>query len=47
MNTIGFIGGGRVVKILLNSFSRSGIQFQEVIVSDPDQDVLNKLQRGD
>jgi pyrroline-5-carboxylate reductase len=45
MNTIGFVGGGRVVRILLNSFARSGIQFQKVIVTDPNQDVLDKLQQ--
>jgi pyrroline-5-carboxylate reductase len=44
MNTIGFIGGGRVVKILLNSFAKSGVMFRKIIVTDPNPEVLAKLQ---
>jgi len=41
--TIGFIGGGRVTKILLQAFQNKGAQFSKVVVTDPNPDVLAKL----
>ncbi len=33
--SIGFVGGGRVARILLEGFRRGGVQFSEIIVADP------------
>lgn len=43
--TIGFIGGGRVTRIILEGFKRKGIEFQEIFVSDVNPDVLTSLKR--
>jgi pyrroline-5-carboxylate reductase len=40
---IGFIGGGRVAKIILKGWSRVGKLPTKIIVSDTNADVLNKL----
>jgi pyrroline-5-carboxylate reductase len=42
-NSIGFIGGGRVVAILLGGWQRAGILPGEVIVADSDPAVLQRL----
>jgi len=42
--TIGFIGGGRVVKIILTAFKKKDILFQDTVVYDPDERVLDGLQ---
>jgi len=42
--TIGFIGGGRVVKIILTAFKKRDIQFKDMLVYDPDEGVLAGLQ---
>jgi len=39
----GFIGGGRVTKILLQAFSNKNVQFSKIVVTDTNQDVLNNL----
>lgn len=40
---IGFVGGGRVVRIFLQGFKNRGIKFQKVTVLEPDKKALEKL----
>ena len=40
---IGFIGGGRITAIFLSAWKGGGIDLKEVIVSDPDAEVLASL----
>lgn len=40
---IGFIGGGRVARIILKGFKNRGIKFQNVYVLEKDKNVLEKL----
>jgi pyrroline-5-carboxylate reductase len=42
--TMGFIGGGRIAQIMLGGFRRAGKMPQQVVVSDPNGEVLQKLQ---
>ncbi len=42
-NSLGFIGGGRVTKIILQAFENSGILFDRIVVSDTNPEVLNSL----
>ncbi len=41
--TIGFVGGGRIVRILLEGWKRAGKLPQKIVVSDCNADVLAKL----
>ena len=41
--TIGFIGGGRITAIFLSAWKGGGIDLKEVLVSDPDAEVLASL----
>ena len=41
--SLGFIGGGRITKIILQAFENSGIIFEKIVVSDTNQEVLNSL----
>ncbi|MFW6159961.1 MAG: pyrroline-5-carboxylate reductase family protein [Acidobacteriota bacterium] len=41
--TIGFIGGGRVTRIILEGFKRKDIGFKEIFVSDVSPDALDSL----
>jgi len=41
--SIGFIGGGRITKILLQAFSSKNVKFKSVIVSDINNDVSIRL----
>jgi pyrroline-5-carboxylate reductase len=41
--TLGFIGGGRVTRIILEGFKRKNLLFKEVVVSDINPDSLNTL----
>ena len=41
--SLGFIGGGRVTRIILEGFQRKGLSFPEVVVSDLDRGVLARL----
>ena len=41
--SIGFIGGGRVTKILLQAFQNKNAKFSKVVVTDPNNDALAKL----
>lgn len=42
-NSLGFIGGGRVTKIILQAFQNYGISFDNVVVTDTNQAVLDAL----
>ena len=42
--TIGFIGGGRVARIILGGFKKAGRMPETIIASDTDAGVLKKLQ---
>ena len=42
--TLGFIGGGRITRIILEGFRRNGLEFPEVVVSDLDHGTLSRLQ---
>lgn len=42
--TIGFIGGGRVARIILGGFKKAGRMPDTIVVSDTDAGVLKKLQ---
>ena len=41
--SLGFIGGGRITKIILQAFENSGISFEKVVVTDTNPDVLTSL----
>ena len=41
--SIGFIGGGRITKILLQAFSNKNVKFSDVVVADINSDVTSKL----
>lgn len=41
--TVGFIGGGRITRIILGGFERRGLGFEKVIVSDVKSEALNLL----
>ena len=43
MKTIGFIGGGRITKIILQAFKNAEISFEKVSVFDTNNEVLLKL----
>jgi pyrroline-5-carboxylate reductase len=42
-STIGFIGGGRVARIMLGGWSRTGRSLADILVSDPAVGVLDRL----
>lgn len=44
-HTIGFIGGGRVAKILLQGFKNKDVKFEKVIVTDTNPEVLANLKK--
>ncbi len=41
--SIGFIGGGRITKILLQAFQNRNAEFEKVVVVDPNNEVLTRL----
>lgn len=43
--SIGFIGGGRVTRILLQAFNNKNAQFSKIVVADPNQDVSGNLKK--
>lgn len=43
--SLGFIGGGRITKIILQAFENSGVSFEKVVVTDTNQEVLNALKQ--
>jgi len=44
--SIGFIGGGRVTRILLQAFKNKNVQFSKIVVTDPNQDALSNLKKS-
>jgi len=44
-HSVGFIGGGRVTKILLQGFKNKDVKFEKVIVTDINQEVLANLKK--
>jgi len=42
-HSIGFIGGGRITRIILQAFSNKNIKLSTVVVTDPNNDVTTKL----
>lgn len=44
--SIGFIGGGRVIKILLKAFKNKNAQFSKIVVSDTNPDVSAALKKS-
>ena len=44
--SIGFIGGGRVTKILLQAFKNKNAQFSKIVVADPNQEVSGNLKKS-
>jgi pyrroline-5-carboxylate reductase len=44
-NSIGFIGGGRVTKILLQGFKNKNVKFNKVVVTDINPEVLANLKK--
>ena len=43
MKTIGFIGGGRITRILLNGFKNASVSFGKISVYETNETVLNAL----
>lgn len=43
MKTVGFIGGGRITRILLNGFKNASVPFARISVCDTNETVLNAL----
>lgn len=43
MRTIGFIGGGRITRILLNGFKNANVSFEKISVYETNEPVLNAL----
>lgn len=43
--SIGFIGGGRITKIMLNAFTNKQIPFRSVLVYDTNGDVIKSLKK--
>lgn len=43
MNTIGFIGGGRITRIFLQAYANKGLTLNNIVVFDPNREVLDKL----
>lgn len=41
--TIGFIGGGRITRILLQAFGNRNVVFSDIVVTDPAREALEKL----
>jgi pyrroline-5-carboxylate reductase len=44
--SIGFIGGGRVTRILLQAFKNKNAQFSKIVVTDPNQNVSANLKKS-
>ncbi len=43
IKSVGFVGGGRVARILLGGWAKSESLPSEIVVSDPDERVLERL----
>ncbi|NJK94685.1 MAG: NAD(P)-binding domain-containing protein [Bacteroidales bacterium] len=42
---MGFIGGGRITKIILQAFQNQNVTFEKIVVTDTNQEVLNSLKK--
>ena len=43
LKTLGFIGGGRITKIMLQAFKNKDLRFEKIVVSDTNRNVLDSL----
>jgi pyrroline-5-carboxylate reductase len=43
MNTLGFIGGGRITRILLNGFKNANVSFEKIYVYETNETILSAL----
>lgn len=43
MKTLGFIGGGRITRILLNGFKNANVSFEKIYVRETNETVINAL----
>jgi pyrroline-5-carboxylate reductase len=43
--SVGFIGGGRVTRILLQAFCNKDVKFSSVVVTDPNNEATSKLKQ--
>jgi pyrroline-5-carboxylate reductase len=43
--SIGFIGGGRVTRILLQAFKNKNAQFSKIVVTEPNKEVADNLKK--
>jgi pyrroline-5-carboxylate reductase len=43
MKTLGFIGGGRITRILLNGFKNANVSFEEILVYETNETVLGAI----
>lgn len=43
--TLGFIGGGRITKIILQAYQNQNVSFEKIVVTDTSLDVLNSLKK--
>ena len=44
--SIGFIGGGRITKILLKAFQNKNVKFSKVVITDPNTQVTSDLKKA-
>ena len=44
--SLGFIGGGRITKILLQAFQNKNVKLNKVVVSDPNNEAVAKLKNS-
>lgn len=42
-NSISFIGGGRITRIILEAFKNQNVNFEKIVVFDPNEETLQKL----
>jgi pyrroline-5-carboxylate reductase len=45
MKTVGFIGGGRITRILLNGFKNANVSFENIFVYETNETVLSALKK--
>jgi pyrroline-5-carboxylate reductase len=43
MKTLGFIGGGRITRILLNGFKNANVRFEKIFICETNETVLSAL----
>jgi len=45
INSLGFIGGGRITRIILQAFKNKNLEFDSIIVFEPDTETSGKLKK--